>query len=33
VVALDDGRRALAAALSILSAIEEHSKRAQIHSL
>jgi predicted dehydrogenase len=33
VVALEDGRRALAAALSILSAIEEHTKRAQIHSL
>jgi predicted dehydrogenase len=33
VVALEDGRRALAAALSILSAIEEHTKRAQLHSL
>jgi predicted dehydrogenase len=33
VVTLEDGRRALAAALSILSAIEEHTKRAQIHSL
>jgi predicted dehydrogenase len=32
-VALEDGRRALAAALSILSAIEEHSRRARIHSL
>jgi len=33
VVALEDGRRALAAALSILSAIEEHTKRAQLQSL
>jgi predicted dehydrogenase len=33
VVTLEDGRHALAAALSILSAIEEHTKRAQIHSL
>ncbi|MGC2743116.1 MAG: Gfo/Idh/MocA family oxidoreductase [Candidatus Angelobacter sp.] len=33
VVALEDGRRALAAALSILSAIEEHTKRARLHSL
>jgi predicted dehydrogenase len=33
VVTLEDGRRALAAALSILSAIEEHTKRAQLQSL
>jgi predicted dehydrogenase len=33
VVTLEDGRRALAAALSILSAIEEHAKRAQLYSL
>lgn len=33
VVTLEDGRRALAAALSILSAVEEHTKRARIHSL
>jgi predicted dehydrogenase len=32
-VTLEDGRRALAAALSILSAIEEHTKRAKIQSL
>jgi predicted dehydrogenase len=33
VVTLDDGRRALSVALSILSAIDEHTKRAQLHSL
>jgi len=33
VVTLEDGRRALAAALSILTAIEEHIKRARLHSL
>jgi predicted dehydrogenase len=33
VVTLEDGRRALAVALSILSAVEEHTKRAQLHSL
>jgi predicted dehydrogenase len=33
VVTLVDGRRALAAALSILSAIEEHTRRARLHSL
>jgi len=33
VVTLKDGRRALAVALSILSAIDEHTKRAQLHSL
>jgi len=33
VVTLEDGRRALAAALSILTAIEEHTKRARLHSL
>ena len=33
VVALEDGRRALSAALSILSAIEEHTRRAKLHSL
>src|SRR5262249_7834942 len=33
VVALEDGRRALAAALSILSAIEDHTRRARLHSL
>jgi len=33
VVSLSDGRRALAAALSILSAIEDHTRRAQLHSL
>jgi predicted dehydrogenase len=33
VVALDDGRKALSAALSILSAIEEHTHRARLHSL
>jgi predicted dehydrogenase len=32
-VALDDGRRALSAALTILSAIEEHSRRARLHAL
>jgi predicted dehydrogenase len=33
VVALEDGRRALSAALSILTAIEEHTRRAKLHSL
>jgi predicted dehydrogenase len=33
VVGLDDGRKALSAALSILSAIEEHTRRAKLHSL
>jgi predicted dehydrogenase len=33
VVALEDGRRALGVALSVLSAIEEHTKRARLHSL
>jgi predicted dehydrogenase len=33
VVALEDGRRALAAALSILSAIEDHARRARLHTL
>jgi predicted dehydrogenase len=33
VVSLQDGRRALAAALSILAAIEDHTRRAQLHSL
>src|SRR5579859_171732 len=33
VVSLSDGRRALAAALSILAAIEDHTRRAQLHSL
>jgi predicted dehydrogenase len=33
VVSLSDGRRALAVALSILSAIEDHTRRAQLHSL
>jgi predicted dehydrogenase len=33
VVALEDGRRALAVALTILSAIEEHTRRARLHSL
>jgi predicted dehydrogenase len=33
VVTLEDGRRALSVALSILSAIDEHTKRAQLHSL
>ncbi len=33
VVSLEDGRRALAVALSILSAIDEHTKRAKLHSL
>jgi predicted dehydrogenase len=33
VVALEDGRRALGVALSILSAIDEHTKRARLHSL
>lgn len=33
VVSLEDGRAALAAGLSILSAIHEHSRRARIHSL
>ena len=33
VVALEDGRRALSTALSILSAIEEHTRRAKLHSL
>ncbi len=32
-VPLEDGRRALAAAMRILSAIEEHSRHAQLHSL
>jgi predicted dehydrogenase len=33
VVALEDGRRALSAALNILSAIEAHTRRAKLHSL
>ena len=33
VVSLEDGRSALDAALSILSAIEEHTRRAKLHSL
>jgi predicted dehydrogenase len=33
VVTLEDGRRALSVALSILSAIEEHTRRAKLHSL
>jgi predicted dehydrogenase len=33
VVTLEDGRRALAVALSILSAIDEHTQRAKLHSL
>jgi predicted dehydrogenase len=33
VVGLEDGRRALAAALSILSAIEDHTRRARLHTL
>ncbi len=33
VVALEDGRGALSAALSILGAIEEHTRRAKLHSL
>jgi predicted dehydrogenase len=32
-VPLDDGRRALSAALTILSAIEEHARRARLHTL
>ena len=32
-VPLEDGRRALAAAMRILAAIEEHSRHAQLHSL
>ena len=32
-VTLEDGRRALGVALSILSAIEEHTRRAKLHSL
>jgi predicted dehydrogenase len=32
-VSLEDGRRALGAALGILSAIEEHTRRAQLHAL
>jgi len=32
-VSLEDGRRALSVALSILSAIEEHTRRARLHSL
>jgi predicted dehydrogenase len=32
-VALEDGRRALSVALSILAAIEEHARRARLHSL
>src|SRR5262249_11995481 len=32
-VALDDGRRALGAALTILSAIAEHARRAKLHTL
>jgi len=32
-VPLEDGRRALAVAMNILSAIEEHSRQAQLHSL
>jgi predicted dehydrogenase len=33
VVDLEDGRRALSTALNILSAIEEHTRRAKLHSL
>ncbi len=33
VVTLEDGRRALTVALGILSAIEEHARRAKLHSL
>jgi predicted dehydrogenase len=33
VVPLEDGRRALAVALNILSSIEEHSRRARLNSL
>jgi predicted dehydrogenase len=33
IIALEDGRKALAAALSILSAIEDHSRRARLHTL
>jgi predicted dehydrogenase len=33
VVTLEDGRRALGVALNILSAIEEHTRRAGLHSL
>lgn len=33
VVSLEDGRRALSTALSILSAIEAHTRRAKLHSL
>jgi predicted dehydrogenase len=33
VVALEDGRRALATALSILSAIGDHTRRARLHAL
>ena len=32
-VTLEDGRRALATALSILSAIEDHTRRAKLHTL
>src|SRR6266481_4170748 len=32
-VPLEDGRKALAVAMNILSAIEEHSRQAQLHSL
>jgi predicted dehydrogenase len=32
-VSLEDGRRALSVALGILSAIEEHTRRARLHSL
>jgi predicted dehydrogenase len=33
VVSLEDGRRALSVALEILSAVEEHTRRARLHSL
>jgi predicted dehydrogenase len=33
VVSLDDGRRALSVALNILSAVEEHTRRARLHAL
>ena len=33
VVSLGDGRRALSVALNILSAVEEHARRARLHSL
>ena len=33
VISLEDGRRALAAALGILSAIDDHSQRAKLSSL